>query len=306
MPGKLDSFSKMEEEIMEMKECARKTGFDESGIRELSDRIAVMVAQYADEHVTGEECATFVNDEAMIRENEELKSRIEEIKESYVALKKAYDELKEAYDSLNDDYGCSSKEEIEEYKFLAYYDRKMGVKNKNSFNRDVKYADRSQCTLAMLNITGMKAINERSRLEGDGAVKAVAAALKTSFDKKGEVYRLIGDEFGILTSVGKDECERCLNESLDRLSADKISFSYGISVGEESKSVSQMILEADGYMKGMKQLYSLPPEKRTRMLDIQKNVIPKSSIVETRDSKLQPVDIDDDEVFSTELIRGIG
>ena len=291
---------------MVISECARKAGFDESGIRELSDRIAAIVAQYADEHVAGEECATFVNDEAMIRENEELKGRIEEIKESYVALKNAYDELKAAYDSLNDSYGCSSKEEIEEYKFLAYYDRKMGVKNKNSFNRDVKYADKSQCTLAMLNITGMKAINERSRLEGDGAVKAVAAALKDSFDKEGEVYRLIGDEFGILTAMGKEECERRLNESLDRLSADKISFSYGISVGEENKSVSQMILEADGYMKGMKQLYSLPAEKRTRMLDIQKNVIPKSSIVESRDSKLQPVDIDDDEAFSAELIRGIG
>ena len=290
---------------MEMSECARKTVFDESGIKELSDRIAAIVAQYADEHVK-EECATFDNDDGgVIRENEELKVRIEEINESYAALKKAYDELKAAYDAINDNYGISSKEEIEEYKYLAYYDRKMGVKNKNSFNRDVKYADRSRCTLAMLNITGMKAINERSRLEGDGAVKAVASALKDSFRKEGEVYRLIGDEFGILTSMGKDECERRLNESLDRLSEDKISFSYGISVGEESKSVSQMILEADGYMKGMKQLYSLPAEKRTRMLDIQKNVIPKSSIVESRDSKLQPVDIDDDEAFSAELVRGM-
>ena len=134
---------------MEMSECARKTVFDESGIKELSDRIAAIVAQYADEHVK-EECATFDNDDGgVIRENEELKVRIEEINESYAALKKAYDELKAAYDAINDNYGISSKEEIEEYKYLAYYDRKMGVKNKNSFNRDVKYADRSRCTLAM-------------------------------------------------------------------------------------------------------------------------------------------------------------
>ena len=35
---------------MEKNTRARKAGFDERGIKELSDRIAVIVAQYADEH----------------------------------------------------------------------------------------------------------------------------------------------------------------------------------------------------------------------------------------------------------------
>ena len=86
---------------MEMSECARKTVFDESGIKELSDRIAAIVAQYADEHVK-EECATFDNDDGgVIRENEELKVRIEEINESYAALKSAYDELKDKYPDID-------------------------------------------------------------------------------------------------------------------------------------------------------------------------------------------------------------
>ena len=69
---------------MEMSECARKTVFDESGIKELSDRIAAIVAQYADEHVK-EECATFDNDDGgVIRENEELKKEAADLRTQLV------------------------------------------------------------------------------------------------------------------------------------------------------------------------------------------------------------------------------
>lgn len=230
-------------------------------------------------------------------------NRLEDLTEAYKALKRAFDDLREEYDGYRRSFEGITLEQVKEYELLAYNDRKIGVKNKNSFNRDARRADMRLKSLIMLNISNMKQVNEISRKDGDNVIKMVANSLKETIKDQGNVYRLIGDEFGIICASDKYGCERMMNDTLMKLKDYNIRFVYGISSGSEGKSVNNMIEEADMYMKGMRQMNNLPEEERERLLKIQKNTILQSTIVETTASKMQPVDIEnDDEAYIAEIM----
>ena len=227
----------------------------------------------------------------------------EELKEAYLALTRAFEDLKGEYERYRRSFGGLTVEQVREYEDLAYNDRKMGVKNKNCFNRDARRYDMHKNSLIMLNVSDMRTVNERSRKDGDNVIKIVAKGLKDTIGDKGSVYRLIGDEFGIICTFDKSGCERVMKDTLLKLSEYNIRFVYGISAGSEEKSVGQMIEEADMYMRGMRQLNSLPSEERDRRLKIQENTVQQSVIVEAPASKMQPVIIEnDDEAYINELM----
>ncbi|HCM91745.1 MAG TPA: hypothetical protein DIS78_04170 [Lachnospiraceae bacterium] len=229
--------------------------------------------------------------------------KYEDLKEAYLALTRAFEDLKEEYERYRRSFDGMTVEQVREYEDLAYNDRKMGVKNKNSFNRDARRADMHKNSLIMINVSGMKTVNERSRKDGDNVIKMVAKSLKDTVSDKGSVYRLVGDEFGIICGFDKTGCERVMEDILQKLSEYNIRFVYGISTGEAGKSVGQMIEEADTYMRGMRQMNSLPSEERDRLLKIQENTIQQSVIVEAPASKMQPVIIEnDDEAYINEIM----
>ena len=271
----------------------------ETAINEREMALGRMIAGLVIEHMSG---ATPLSD-GLKEENEKLKKALNEANEEYISLKKAFDELlKEKEELIRNAEGLNA-EQIQEYKFLAYHDRKIGVKNKNSFNREARDLDTSVHSLVMIDISDMRKKNAVSRNTADKAVKEVADALKENFGKKGEVYRLIGDEFAVIAKEGKEDCEETLLNALKRLEKDSISFSYGISEGSKGKTIGSMISEAEEYLGGMKKLKGMPEEERNKLMELKENVIPKSTIVEKRESRMLAVDFDedDDEQFADML-----
>ncbi|MES9862310.1 MAG: EAL domain-containing protein [Candidatus Thiodiazotropha sp. LLP2] len=87
----------------------------------------------------------------------------------------------------------------------ATIDQLTGLKNRFCFNRSIKRD--SQQTLVILNIDGFKNINSFYGHEaGDGVLVQLSRILRSELDYlKHDLFRLGGDDFGILLDSGVDE-----------------------------------------------------------------------------------------------------
>lgn len=120
-------------------------------------------------------------------------------------------------------------------------DSLTGIKNRVGFNKRIEEIQANRListSIIMLDLNGFKPINDQyGHLVGDFLLATVAKRINVALDKIGEVYRLGGDEFIILTNkiLSDDELTTLatsLNENVSRnVNYENHEFSVTISIG---------------------------------------------------------------------------
>jgi two-component system cell cycle response regulator len=81
----------------------------------------------------------------------------------------------------------------------------------------VAFADRKRAVLALVDMDGLKQINDtHGHMEGDNAIMMVAAVLKQTFRDDDIIARIGGDEFAVLAIVRGPAAEQAILSRLDR------------------------------------------------------------------------------------------
>ncbi|HWP67989.1 MAG TPA: sensor domain-containing diguanylate cyclase [Rectinemataceae bacterium] len=154
---------------------------------------------------------------------------------------------------------------------LAVTDELTGLYNRRGFSlaaeQELKHAHRTKTDLVLLffDMDKLKAINDTfGHAEGDEALKAAAAALRSTFRASDIIARWGGDEFAVLAlDVPKGSIsvlQHRLDETLERLnSAEGMRYRILFSVGmsrydfEHPLMLQEMVRIADGAMYQKKQ-----------------------------------------------------
>ncbi|HVA09760.1 MAG TPA: diguanylate cyclase, partial [Acidimicrobiales bacterium] len=155
----------------------------------------------------------------------------------------------------------------EQLRRLAEHDPLTGLRNRRRFERDIdeqvgrarRYGE--QATLLVIDLNGFKRINDTfGHRNGDRALKAVSAALKSRLRETDVVARLGGDEFAILLPYSNTEQGTIIAEDLrrtiDECSIDlegiarvQVTASVGIvQIDGHTESQDEIMAEADRLM----------------------------------------------------------
>jgi len=140
------------------------------------------------------------------------------------------------------------------------YDSVSGIKNRATFEKDMERYQKSNDNIAIIvfDLNDFKKINDKfGHKSGDNAIYNSAKILKQSFMNIGEVYRIGGDEFCVISSnVDSKIIENALKK-LDQLSKNlyqknnvKILFAYGYAIYSQNhnKSIYDAFIQADKAM----------------------------------------------------------
>jgi diguanylate cyclase (GGDEF)-like protein len=150
------------------------------------------------------------------------------------------------------------KSALAEVRNLSLTDALTGLRNRRGFEviggSEHARAQRSQdtLTLAMIDVDGLKVVNDQQGHEaGDALLRRVAATLLRSVRSVDIVSRLGGDEFALLLT-GPPSHETLLSRLRDNATVDGVSFSVG-TCNDSSLTMAQMMAVADAAMYAEKQ-----------------------------------------------------
>ncbi|HHT42385.1 MAG TPA: GGDEF domain-containing protein [Firmicutes bacterium] len=147
--------------------------------------------------------------------------------------------------------------------FDSSFDTLTNVYNRAAFDKQVKRISEAKgkdhaFSLIMLDIDDFKAVNDTYGHDcGDDVIKAVAAVVRESFDKRYTCYRVGGDEFSLIgseTDAEKIEEQLAnLKSGLARLREEgailpTVSCGYSVYIGGEKLNFHKVLKEADGQM----------------------------------------------------------
>jgi diguanylate cyclase (GGDEF)-like protein len=152
----------------------------------------------------------------------------------FVSIQKDHSELEIASKKLK-----SANKKLER---VSYTDSLTSLHNRRYFNlvydREIKRAKRvySAITFMMIDIDFFKQYNDSyGHIEGDNALKAVANVLKTTLKRPSDfVFRLGGEEFGVLLTQTDEESSGILAQSLCNAVREK-------RIKHESSNVSEFL-----------------------------------------------------------------
>lgn len=144
---------------------------------------------------------------------------------------------------------------------LAYYlflhiqyfkfDPLTEVFNRNMYNFDLNNMRRKASVGALsFDLNGLKQINDTKGPEkGDAYIIAAADMIYRCFRGIGNVYRIGGDEFVVLTSgVSKERIEAEIESFKHKCEGAKLSVACGYSYGKGTDDIAQMLRDADNAM----------------------------------------------------------
>lgn len=99
-----------------------------------------------------------------------------------------------------------ARAEVERLDEAAHTDSLTGLLNHRAMERDLEAEGTRPRVMAMLDVVGLKPVNDRrGHLAGDALLQGVAAALREEVAASGRAYRIGGDEFAIvLPDAGED------------------------------------------------------------------------------------------------------
>ena len=162
------------------------------------------------------------------------------------------------------------EEKLMESEIMSSIDALSGLHNKSYFDEmgskifhDVSKASTGSFTVIMIDINGLKKINdtEQDHYAGDALIAATAARISNMFRHSDILCRTGGDEFGIIVPNGNvrdiemrlDALQNRINVALPDKRQMNAAFSYGASVYEGQSSFKDMVREADKAMYDQKQ-----------------------------------------------------
>lgn len=125
----------------------------------------------------------------------------------------------------------------------AHTDSLTGLLNRRALNRDLAELADGARVVAMLDVVGLKRVNDRDgHLAGDALLRAVATTLDTELAGRGRAYRLGGDEFAFVLSTGDvqqgDELLAAIRERFAVVHRDGIRGGLAHGAGDPSATLS--------------------------------------------------------------------
>lgn len=116
----------------------------------------------------------------------------------------------------------------------------------------------------LIDINGLKAVNDSMGHEaGDELIVGAAECIEASIGRRGQTFRIGGDEFVVFASMTKKQAEAALLElehetgKWSGTKVDKVSVSVGYALAKEHKelTVEELVKEADKGMYEQKEEY---------------------------------------------------
>lgn len=153
----------------------------------------------------------------------------------------------------------SAADAAPDWKELSERDELTGLRNRRGFDRDVagaifaaKEDDRS-CSIVLIDLDGLKAINDQDGHEaGDAILKTAAAVLGTSIGVGGSAYRWGGDEYALVLSGSTGLQARSVMKRVeDRGDAPAMSWGVGV-YPHDGVGAAEVVAAADRAMYAMK------------------------------------------------------
>ncbi len=159
-------------------------------------------------------------------------------------------------------------------KRYAYYDQMTGLHNRRAYSERIDAFSKDlpdRCCVVMADINGLKEANDTYGHDaGDELIIGAAECLKRGFEDAGTVYRLGGDEFGVIMTGTEKDAQKCIKRMEELCSVwngktiKNISLSYGVASSEEYSDIDSLTKAADGKMYEFKQNYYLSSGKERR------------------------------------------
>lgn len=154
------------------------------------------------------------------RQNQLAKQHENEILAKTKELEEAQKKIEESQKQIS-----LLNESLKVHKELAYYDVLTGIKNKNAFNNDFGEIT-GDFSFVMISINGMREFNKQGREFGDNVLKFVANEIQSHISKN--VYRIIGDSFGVVVNESSETVEkRCALLKAKLIKENIIYIAYG-------------------------------------------------------------------------------
>lgn len=127
----------------------------------------------------------------------------------------------------------------------------------------------------LVDINGLKVVNDSIGHEaGDELICGAARCIEASIGRKGQTFRIGGDEFIVFATMTREQVEEALlelkheTEKWSGTKVDKLSLSVGCAFAEEYKeiSVEELVKEADkGMYEQKKEYYRISGRERRRI-----------------------------------------
>lgn len=160
------------------------------------------------------------------------------------------------------------QKQLVEQTVKALMDELTGVYNRRAFEEDIEEYKNiglpKNLTFIEIDINGLKTANDSAgHKAGDELIMGTAQCLKNTFLDSGKVYRLGGDEFGVIMNASKDEIEKAVEYFRGSLKNwhgrynSELTVSIGVAHLNEypNKTIDELKTQADVLMYADKDMY---------------------------------------------------
>ena len=163
----------------------------------------------------------------------------------------------------------ASDDAINKQQVVIMTDALTGVSSRYAYEAALKKLEGlpslpKRFTVFSIDINGLKSVNDAfGHKAGDELIRAAANCIKKVFGTNGLCYRIGGDEFVILSEVGKEQAQRLLAQLFDETAAYRsrkvrkvqLAAAYVTAADYPEYSCEQLIAEADQAMYADKRAY---------------------------------------------------
>ena len=155
-------------------------------------------------------------------------------------------------------------DEITEQQVIIFRDALTGVFSRFAYNDAVKESVPKDFVAFLLDINGLKTVNDCIGHEaGDELIRGAAECIEETFGKNGKVFRIGGDEFAVFATMSYDQVKISLmdlKQKTDNWSGKKVkklslSAGYALAGEHEGFSIEELVKEADRAMYEQKKEY---------------------------------------------------
>lgn len=155
-------------------------------------------------------------------------------------------------------------DELTEQQIIIYRDALTGVFSRFAYNNAVKKPVPESTVAFLLDINGLKAVNDTIGHEaGDELIRGAADCIGETLGRYGRVFRIGGDEFAVLAAMPYAQVEDALaklKQKTDGWTGKKVkelslSAGYALAAEHEGASMEELVKEADKGMYEQKKAY---------------------------------------------------
>lgn len=155
-------------------------------------------------------------------------------------------------------------DELTEQQVIIYRDALTGVFSRFAYNEAVKKTVPEDLAAFLLDINGLKVVNDTIGHEaGDELIRGAAACIEAAFGDAGKVFRIGGDEFAVLALMTPAQAEKTLADlklktarwSGQRVKVLSLSAGYALAREHAGASIEELMKEADKSMYAQKKAY---------------------------------------------------